>query len=702
MEPLNPGTLSRELRDLRGRLYNRIPLIGGWLRRRAAQELARNGTPGAVQVLAEALIRSDDKQVRDLALERLRCLTAPPQVDALCAVWAKTRHPTLEKIVVEGGLAASKPADLKVLVALKAGRIEPLTDGGGEVVEPLAQALEDADRDIAGGAKLALERLKKTEAKEALCRLLIEREHPTARDIALTAGYVPRDEHRRALFFFLTEQWERYETLDFDRRLLRTAYDAADAALRQRLTEKLRKAGRTDFLTVLVGGDYRSRAAEMTPREADLLLQVMEASDEWAKLWPLAFELPFHWSQQIVKAISGKGWRPEPEDEQALFRELEALALAGMVEDEKEMPPALLRARARVPGRINDVAFSPTGPIIAIGTGRQRVGLWDFQRGEMQRILNRFARSVGQVVFTHNGTLVCAERTNSDSPCAVYAWRDGQSDGVYLGQHDASVTAVEPLDDSQVLTAGRDHMVTVWDITGRGKVREKKVEDWARAARISPNGQQAALLHRGVTLMDLSQMKVLAQMPDSGVSRCVDFAPDGDKLILGKFNGEVVLCERKGQRLRKANAIFARHEGQVQGVEMLPDRPVVVTAGSEGLVRFTSWEDGTLLDSIQVPGKRLTSLKVSPDGAFMAVGDSDASTSLWDLRATGIFSRPLARSSPADLSIARTLSADGSQPPKIQRSLRFIEKVLHHRFQYEIEIGEAPTIKVGEFDIEIE
>ncbi|RMH37871.1 MAG: hypothetical protein D6690_01300, partial [Nitrospirae bacterium] len=47
----------------------------------------------------------------------------------------------------------------------------------------------------------------------------------------------------RALFYFLTEQWEKYETLDLDRSLLRAIYQTADHALRQRIMEQARRAG---------------------------------------------------------------------------------------------------------------------------------------------------------------------------------------------------------------------------------------------------------------------------------------------------------------------------------------------------------------------------------------------------------------------------------------------------------------------------
>lgn len=41
-------------------------------------------------------------------------------------------------------------------------------------------------------------------------------------------------------------------------------------------------------------------------------------------------------------------------------------------------------------------------------------------------------------------------------------------------------------------------------------------------------------------------------------------------------------------------------------------------------------------------------------------------------------------------------------PPVCNMPCSSIERVLRHRFRYNIEIDEVPTIRVGEFDIEIE
>ncbi|HKQ72792.1 MAG TPA: hypothetical protein VJ810_03625 [Blastocatellia bacterium] len=780
-------------------LYCQIPLLGGWLRRRSARVLARDGAPEAIRALAEAVVGNDDNRVREIALAAISEPMEQRCVDAVCAVWATTRNsdlaallttrqwiavnpievkvlsalltgrlegvvrsgeavvaplvsacldqdpkiadqarlvigklsnakaraalanhicaqwatmrlPQLEEIMAQGRYVASQPAAVRALSALKIGQRQLLSDDGAEIVEPLLDACQDPDSEIAEQAQLALRRMRNEAAKEILCRFVVERDHATARAAAREAGYAPRDERDRALFLFLTEQWEQYEALDFDRRLLRSVYEAADAGLRQRITEKLRASGRAEFLTVIAGGDYRSRAAVMTQSEADFLVQMLAEHGEWSKLWTLAFDLSFGSSVRIIRLLAQNGWKPEPDDERMAFDELVELASGEMAmsgdEISRHLPPAIERARVRVAGRVNDVAFAPRRQVIAIGTGQRKVGLWNFQRGAMESALDGFDHSLSRVVFLPDGTLLCAERTRAEEPCAIRGWRDGR--GFKLTEHRGSITALESVGESQALATGRDSSVALWDVESGRRIARMDAPNWARGARVSFDGASAILLYDGVALASLPNMKNLiftAGWVWDGTARCAAFAPDDGAVIVGKFNGEALVCRREESFLMIERHALFHHSAQVQGVETLRERSVVITAGADGSVQFTSWANRASIGSLKIRGERLTSLRVSPDGSFMAIGDSDASMSLWDLRALDVpmlFVRPLVKAVPAQMAVIRALAESAKLDPQAQRALKFLECLLRHRFRYDIEVDEVPVIQAGEFDIEIE
>lgn len=690
-------------------LRNRLPLLGGWLRRWAIRALTRTGSPEAARLLAQAVADSRDSQVTSLALTSLRQLTAPASIDSICQVWASTRQPNLADLLVTQGWIATKPLGLKVLTSLHGGRLEALTIGRAEVVAPLVQIAADSDPHLAGRACQVLRQLRHESAQEALCRLVIEQEQPLAREAALAAGYAPKDQTQRALFFFLTEQWSRYDSLDFDRRLLRVVYQSAPPPLRQRLLEQMRGAGRTEFLPIITGKDYRDRLDEMQAGELDLLLHTLAANQEWPELWALAFEAPFLWSGQIIKTLAGQPWRPPALEDQPIFEGLAALAESDWPANETELahlfPPALLQAEARVPGRINDVAFAPSHPVVAIGTGQGKVVVWNFQRAEREHLLGQFDHSIGSVVYNPHNILFCGERTNGGGSCAVYSW--DAHNLCRLGQHTDSVTALAPVDETHLLSAGRDHRVKLWDISGQRQVRQQQFGFWARMLRLSPDGQEAALLHQDLGLLRLPELRLSEHVAGiAGVARCAAYAPDGATLLVGQYNGEVILFRRTGPGpFKRRRDPLARRYDRVVGLEVLPQRAVIVSAGSEGHIDFTRLSDHRDAGRVQVTDGQVTSLHISADESFMAVGSAQATLSLWDLRVLelpGLLTRPVGQAGPAQLSILGSLSKHPRLSSPAQRVLEFATGVLQHRFRYAIELDEAPQIMRGEFDIELE
>jgi hypothetical protein len=120
-------------------------------------------------------------------------------------------------------------------------------------------------------------------------------------------------------------------------------------------------------------------------------------------------------------------------------------------------------------------------------------------------------------------------------------------------------------------------------------------------------------------------------------------------------------------------------------------------------VAFSSWPNRAAVGRVTLPGARLTTLRLSPDGSFMAVGDSDASLTLWDLRVLDVplmLARPLGLAVPVHLSAVRALAGDAGLPPPVRDSFRFLECLLRFRFRYDIQVEDLAGVRRGEFEIE--
>ncbi|HAZ45638.1 MAG TPA: hypothetical protein DCZ55_14555, partial [Cyanobacteria bacterium UBA11371] len=247
-------------------------------------------------------------------------------IDVLCQEWEKTRSKHLTTALLQGRYIASSPAKVRVLTALKNEKLEAITKDGVEVVELLLQASKDNDPDISDRSILALQQLKNPEAQEFLCRLAIEQDHQIARHVTVAAQYIPRDPNQRALFYFLTEQWDKYEGLDFEHTMLETAYKLGDEQLHKRITEKARQAGRIELARILLGGVQGQRLEEMTDTEWETTLAVLGNGKHWEEIWRLVGKVSAVKTRQLLQQLDAVKWFPSLEDEKTLFIKLVELA----------------------------------------------------------------------------------------------------------------------------------------------------------------------------------------------------------------------------------------------------------------------------------------------------------------------------------------------------------------------------------------
>jgi WD40 repeat protein len=675
--------------------------------------LIKDGSPHAVELISELVALDLSGGIQRKVMDRIENLKDQQAIDAVCCVWSATRSEKLSEILLEKAWVASEPEGVRVLTALKVGHLDMAQGKNPAVLEAITRTCDDEEPLIAERARKIYMGFDDGTIRETFYGLSLKRDYPFARNVVIESGYAPEDERQRALFFLMTEQWEQYDLLDFDRQFLRASY-MTEQSIQPRIREKLRASGRIDFLKAITGEDILGQVKEMAPSELDLIIQTLAFNHEWSSLWSLAFEVPFIWSVRIIRRLVQEGWKPDKHIDQAIFQELASMVGHEFPTSDKELlelfPSALLQAQAKVPGRINAVAFSPIDPVIAVGTGIRKLVLWNYQNAERERVLSGFDHSIGQVVFAGNGVLVSAERTNRiDVSCSIYGWDQDQE--FTLGTHFGSVTALAPVGDTQVLSSGRDGDVILWDVSARERVTQRDAfypANWVRAMCVSTDNQQVALLHGGVELAMLPRLNEAASGSTRGKkARCAVFLPDGGTLAAGMVNGEVLYFKRspKGNRLVRETIALERHGGEVVGIRVMSRRDVLITASSNGEIRLIGLENQIPIGSFQASPNRVTSMHLSANEYFMVVGDSEAELSFWDLRGLDmqdLLSHAFAQASVSIMPMLSMMVKNEGLSSAARASLRFADCILRHRFRFDIEIGEVPSIMVGEFDIEID
>jgi len=329
------------LRRLGERLNSDLPLLGPAIRRRACRALAADSGADTVPVLVGAMC-SRDVTVRAVAEAALRSLTQPRAVDALCAHWVEGRDVHTGAIIAECRYVASKPVGTRVLSALQADVLAG-GDVGAARVQPLLAALSDADAAIRERAAVALRGLVRQPAIDSLCDAAIADPSGPSAAIAVENDYQHSVVSRRCLVLLLTGQIERYVDLDFDLQYARAEYEAGDDGLRGRIADAVRRSGDTRLAGLMLGsapstGAISKRAAELTEREASVVVEVYTRHSRWADIFALTFHMPLCAVLPALDVLAEAGWSPQDDVEAALLRDL--LALRREVGSRAEPPPA--------------------------------------------------------------------------------------------------------------------------------------------------------------------------------------------------------------------------------------------------------------------------------------------------------------------------------------------------------------------------
>jgi WD40 repeat protein len=623
-------------------------------------------------------------------------------------------------------------------------------------VRVLAAAVgENHDKTLPSIALAALWRLAKQqnqEAREALCRAVIRHDLRQLQEQLLQAGYLPVEEHQRAVFFFMTEQWDRYESLDFDHSLLRTAYEGADERLRKRIAAKARQAGRLEWVDVVSGGRRGRRLASLTDGEWRAALSVLRDNERWDEIWKLAQEAPPRRGVSFMRQLDKAGWQPPPE-ERADFQQLAALAPHWNDDDFQ----AFMQCRATLRGHraeIHCMAFSPNGKLLATGSGDKTVHLWSVPDGKALEVFKGHRGQVTCLAFHPHGRLVISGGKDG----AAWIWPLSQGVAAKkLDGHTQRVTCLAVTPNGEILATGSaDSSIQLWSLPSGQSLRLLPGHDAAVVAMaITPDGSLLASAGGDSTarLWNLPEgrpFKTLEGHRDQELDAVLSLAinPAGDILATGGTDGIIKLWSLPGclllHNLRehkrdvaclafsangklvasgggdncvrvwdiasgKELAGWEAHCGPVTQVAIHPDGAYLASVSGSGLgqdqsIRLWSIPEGRGLKSLYGHQRSVSDLAMSPNGKILASTGGDRTVRLWSAELTRLSQTPIQQATLGDLELVRGLLSQDSLSDVEIEALTYMEILFRRHRRHDILVGEAAPriIELGEFDIEIE
>ena len=684
----------------------------------AVHALVKDGSKKAIGALADVLTVPDEHRHFRLAEKTLLELAEagkPEARDAFCRLLIQHEHPLACKLVLDKQYI---PSDSSLHAAF---------------ARTLARWLlrdEAGWNDIGYGPSQVLDVLQKmaaqpnADARDELCKLVIDHNHPLAREFVLSKGYVPGNRYQRAIFYILTGQWEQYESFDFTHRFLRTAYKAADEALQERLVACVRQGGRADILALFVNGEISTDS--MTHSDWSTIIGFWQQHERWADLWSLLQSSPAHWGMYIIAILQEAGWRPEQESEDELFRRLSA-----------HMPSTAPKTTvgwfvprlAVLPGYadlIRDFSFTIGGDIIAYAYSEDTLHLWALPDDVKLERLRRLAsiKTGGQIrcAYRHRMSLNTLQGHRSNIRClsidsknmrlasgdedgVVYLWSAGGGmQGYMLHAHPAPVNCLcYSAGGRFLLSSGADRTIRFWEVDSRTclqMIRQHRHQSLCLV--LSPKNRYiiSGDSDLAIRIWNVSNGALVHTLQGHSADvTCLAVSPDGQFLLSGSEDCSIKLWSLLNRQLLDS---FYGHEEAITQLLISPRGDFFVSAGRDRRIRVCELPDGRAIKVFAKHTHDITSIALCPDGQMLVWADSNRTVHIWALNRIDAGGLRAHKIRARELSLIQERLQEKEAGEDERRYLNFLLELLRWQRRFDIEIGEIEReAPYKDFDIEI-
>lgn len=533
-------------------------------------------------------------------------------------------------------------------------------------------------------------------AREAIFDLFFEANYQPAGEYALQQNLLPEDPTRRALFFFLTSQWQRYEELDFNHTLLGAMYEAAHQELRLRIVSQTRMAGRVDWIQSIARGRRVRWLNDMSDADWEAVIRQLEHEQKWEDLWLLAQSCPPVWSINILRRLNAAGWNPGSFEEKELFVRLTMLAAEGAGQ------PVPLHQKKMANGLATgslSLARSPQGNAVAVAGKDNQVVLVDPESHQVTALLPPLPAQVWCMAFNPSGDLLTTGI--GDGRICIWRIRDEQLVKVMEG-HTGLVKGVAFSPDGNMLySVSFDRTLRAWRFPYGPEVKLLTIEAGEGfSLAIHPDGSSAAV---GTGKGSIFWWSLPGGTPFPGPGGHTDtvsaltFSPDGRLLVSGSRDHSVSIWSIPGGH---PVGIFTDHLAQVSALAIHPDGKLLASGDLNGSVVLRSFPEGRLLHRLETTDGPVVGLDFY-EGEQLLIATRDGIPKIWDMHWLVFARQPEERAAPPNLTRLEQYLSSSSLTPVERNLVEYVLTLLRWKSRFDISLAEPQRVLTSEYDIEI-
>ncbi|RKU28053.1 hypothetical protein C6497_09985 [Candidatus Poribacteria bacterium] len=331
-----------------------------------------------------------------------------------------------------------------------------------------------------------------------------------------------------------------------------------------------------------------------------------------------------------------------------LILQIGALSIYAQDYTQWELPDGAIARIGK--GRINDMAYSPDGSILAVAT---TIGIWVYDTDTYQerKLLSRSHQEMEKVYFTDNGTVLAGMERFTDK---ITQWDVTllEIEKPSKKKHDFPRSATYSLDGNTYATISFNKIHIRDAKTNTSKHILKGHESMVTCLSYSPNSKIIASGSRDQTvrLWDVNTGKLIRTLTEHKSEIIfLSFSPDGSTLITGSSDMTINYWDVTSRELKLPLAMQGVISDKRDSKEKIkrtffsPDKSILVTAGEYRTIHLWDTTTGKLKHTFTDPEKNIKkdgyvkeveNILFSPNGKSILSLVNDKQIRMWDI-ATG-------------------------------------------------------------------